>query len=72
MLQIVTKSLVFIIFISVYNKLHNSKKKKKKKKNKKKKKKKKKNHKCSHEVHNHEFSNFNIKNKMSFYVNEKQ
>jgi hypothetical protein len=62
MLQIVTKSLVFIIFISVYNKLHNSKKKNKKKKN----------HKCSHEVHNHEFSNFNIKNKMSFYVNEKQ
>jgi hypothetical protein len=32
MLQIVTKSLVFIIFISVYNKLHNSKKNKKKKK----------------------------------------
>jgi hypothetical protein len=33
MLQIVTKSLVFIIFISVYNKLHNSKKNKKKNNN---------------------------------------
>ena len=31
MLQIVTKKLVFIIFISVYNKLHNSKTKKTKK-----------------------------------------
>jgi hypothetical protein len=45
MLQIVTESLVFIIFISVYNKLHYSKKQKQNQ-----------NHKCSHEVHNHEFS----------------